>query len=81
MLVVGADYGDLEARILAWAKVPSIIGIELDMREASGQIFGPYGIYERPAPRPEPVKQNGRSASYLDHDPSKRHKGRGRRRR
>ncbi len=82
---VGTDFSTLEARVLATLADKRVRGIILDLEGHSGEIYRPRDIFAAPygppivAKKPA-VKQNGRSASYLDMDPTKRHKGRGRRR-
>ncbi len=85
VIVVNADYGDLEARVLAAYATPGVVAIQLDMGDTYGEIAYNQAItdamlscYIKPLPKPKAVKQNGRSASYLDHDPTKR-RGKGRR--
>lgn len=78
VIVVGADYGDLEARILAASSIPGVCVIELDMQAPRGELYVlKHGQLAEMFAKPEKaVKQNGRSASYLDHDPTKKHRRR-----
>lgn len=79
VLVVGSDFGPLEQRVLAAMSMPGVVAIELDMKHVSGDIYRYPGgqladMFHPPMlKKPKAVKQNGRSASYLDHDPSKKH--------
>jgi hypothetical protein len=83
VIVVGGDLSRLEARVLAAMAMPKVIAVELDMRDAFGEIRYNRAVtdamlscYLKPGPKPKAVKQNGRPAGYLDHDPTKKHKRR-----
>lgn len=81
----GGDFSVIEQYVLATLYHESAGGIHLDLPPA-GEIEG-FMVYKQSAGQladflrtdPEaldgpPVKQNGRSAAYLQHDPTKRHK-------
>lgn len=67
------DYREIERRVLRAMLLDGEAYI--DIGPSSGYI---RGIAERAVPEPgppaEPVKQNGRSAAYLQHDPTKKHR-------
>jgi len=84
----GADYAAAEARLLALMAEPYVTSIYIDFADVYGDLPGRINFDEMLAdarkthyshvpfvPSDEPVKQNGRSAAYLKHDPSKK-KGR-----
>lgn len=73
------SFSDIEARILATMADKRVRGVILDLDSAGGEIIykGNYSpIYQPKPPTPPKVKQNGRSAAYLDHDPSKKNRRR-----
>lgn len=83
--VLTGDYSQLELYVLAAMMHESKSGVVLDF-EGSGSmpgfldemtIFRQSGgqIAEAIQPKQPATKQNGRSAAYLAHDPSKRHRG------
>lgn len=83
--VLTGDYSQLELYALAAMMHESKRGVVLDF-EGSGSMPGfadPFTllrqsggqVIEAIQPKHPTVKQNGRSAAYLRHDPSKRHKG------
>lgn len=75
-IVTGTDYGAIEMHILATMHHESARGIVLDLESRGGDIPGAFDIAALlPAIRPKQpaTKQNGRSAAYLSHDPTKKH--------
>ncbi len=85
-IVTGTDYGAIEMHILATMHHESARGIVLDLESQGGEfppILDCSTLFKQSAGqiaevlerRDKPVKQNGRSAAYLRHDPSKRHRG------
>lgn len=75
-IVTGTDYGTIEMHILATMHHESARGIVLDLGSRGGEIPGAFDLAAlMPAIRPKQpaTKQNGRSASYLSHDPTKNH--------
>ena len=83
--VLTGDYSQLELYALAAMMHESKNGVVLDF-EGSGSIPGfadPFTLFRQSGgqiaaaiqPKERATKQNGRSAAYLAHDPSKRHRG------
>lgn len=74
------DYSQLELYVLAAMMHESKDGIVLDL-EGSGSIAGLSEhppcefLYKTIQTKERATKQNGRSATYLQHDPTKHHKG------
>lgn len=81
-IVTGADYGAIEMHILATMHHESSRGLVMGLSPRGGELPGIADLFTllrqsggqisealvKPA-----VKQNGRSAAYLAHDPTKRH--------
>lgn len=76
LVVVGpnTDYREIEKRVLAAMLLHGEVLI--DFESPGGDIAG-NPLFALPELQPlvlaEPVKQNGRSAAYLRHDPSKKY--------
>jgi hypothetical protein len=79
--ITSLDFSHVERRVLAAMSMPGVVALQLDMREPAGSIYRldeSHRLFPLDIPRKltkaEAVKQNGRSAGYLDHDPTKKHK-------
>jgi hypothetical protein len=86
--VTSLDFSHIETRVIAAMAIPGVVALQLDIREPFGEIAYNRAVtdamlscYIKPGPKPKAVKQNGRPAGYLDHDPTKAHKRPGRKRR
>lgn len=83
--VTEVDFYHVEQRVIAAMAIPGVVALQLNINEGGGDVLrmplsiydlfaAPYGI--PPLSPDEPKKQNGRSAAYLDRDPTKKHKRR-----
>lgn len=74
--VLSGDYSRLEAHLLASLIHESADPVVLDLGPGGGQIAGLFGYRFPVEPSAPAVKQNGRSAAYLQHDKTKQHRRR-----
>jgi hypothetical protein len=75
VLTVGSDFGPLEQRILAVMSMESVVAVHIDFN--CGDIYHYDPVFRDMVPMSvpdKPLKQNGRSAAYLDRDPTKNHR-------
>lgn len=83
-IVTGTDYGAIEMHILATMHHESSRGLVMELSSRGGEfppILDESVLFKQSAGqiaevlerREKPVKQNGRSAAYLQHDPTKKH--------
>jgi hypothetical protein len=77
--VIAVDYSMTEARILAAMAEKNVRGLVIDIDSLGGEIYSERSDIFRmlkgePSIKPKATKQNGRSADYLKHDPSKRNR-------
>lgn len=82
-IVTGTDYGAIEMHILATMHHESSRGLVMELSPRGGELPGiadPFTLLRQSGgqiaevlAKKSAVKQNGRSAAYLAHDPTKRH--------
>lgn len=84
-IVTGTDYRSIEMHVLATLHHESSRGLVMELSSRGGEfppILDESVLFKQSAGqiaevlerREKPVKQNGRSAAYLRHDPTKKHR-------